>query len=174
MRVEALDIGYIDGMLILPLTIEHTIDELSPLCGHTLDSLVAMSAELVITFEGTTEFGNPFMARRSYTPTDICWGYQFVDIIVRPHPPDTRYRIDLDRFHNVVPQPGLPPLAPSALSRLVVNRAKRTVPYPLLGDNTLVLSDTMCVHEDDQGRLCLTVRVADTYPNQVIEITAKM
>lgn len=57
MRCEALEIGYIDGMLILPLIIEHTIDELSPLCGHTHDSLQAMNAELVITFEGTTEVG---------------------------------------------------------------------------------------------------------------------
>jgi hypothetical protein len=30
------------------------------------------------------------------------------------------------RFHDVVPQEGLPLLAPSQLSQLVVNRAKRT------------------------------------------------
>lgn len=30
------------------------------------------------------------------------------------------------RFHNVVPQEGLPLLTPSQLSQLVVNRAKRT------------------------------------------------
>ncbi|KAL6773734.1 IRK1B [Auxenochlorella protothecoides x Auxenochlorella symbiontica] len=173
-RCEALEIGYIDGMLILPLIIEHTIDELSPLCGHTHDSLQAMNAELVITFEGTTEFGNPFMARRSFVPTDIFWGYQFVDIIVRPAPGETRYSIDLNRFHDIVPQAGLPPLPASALSRLVTNRAKRTVPYPLLGDNTLVVSDTMCLYRDEAGRLCLAARVADTYPNQMIEITAKM
>jgi Inward rectifier potassium channel C-terminal domain len=39
LRVEQLDIAYIDGMLLLPITIEHTIDETSPLCGHTYDSL---------------------------------------------------------------------------------------------------------------------------------------
>ncbi|KAK2080060.1 hypothetical protein QBZ16_002456 [Prototheca wickerhamii] len=159
-RVEELDIGYIDGMLILPLTIEHTIDEVSPLWGHTHDSLVAMTAEIVITFEGTTEFGNPFMARRSYVPSDIDG--------------NTRYTIDLDAFHEVTPQPGLPPLPRAALSRLVVNRAKRTVPYPLLGHNTLVLSDAMCLFTDERGRRCLAARVADTYPNQVIEVTAKM
>ncbi len=32
----------------------------------------------------------------------------------------------LCRFHNVVPQEGLPLLTPSQLSQLVVNRAKRT------------------------------------------------
>lgn len=30
MRCEALDLGYIDGMLLLPLIIEHTIGELQP------------------------------------------------------------------------------------------------------------------------------------------------
>lgn len=54
-RCEALDIGYIDGMLLLPLIIEHTIDERSPLCGHTHDSLTSLNAEIVVTFEGTTE-----------------------------------------------------------------------------------------------------------------------
>ena len=42
-RIEELDIGYIDGMLLLPLIQEHTIDERSPLCGHTHDSLMAVS-----------------------------------------------------------------------------------------------------------------------------------
>lgn len=30
-------------------------DERSPLCGHTHDSLLALNAEVVVTFEGTTE-----------------------------------------------------------------------------------------------------------------------
>jgi hypothetical protein len=30
-------------------------DERSPLCGHTHDSLMALNAEVVVTFEGTTE-----------------------------------------------------------------------------------------------------------------------
>ena len=43
-KIEDLDIGYIDGMLLLPLVEEHTIDERSPLCGHTHESLMAVSA----------------------------------------------------------------------------------------------------------------------------------
>ncbi len=40
-RCEELSITYgLDGQLLLPLTIEHTIDERSPLCGHTYDSLL--------------------------------------------------------------------------------------------------------------------------------------
>ena len=58
-RSEELDLGNIDGLLLLPITIEHTIDERSPLCGHTHDSLEALNAEVVVTFEGTTEMGAP-------------------------------------------------------------------------------------------------------------------
>ena len=43
-RIESLDIGYIDGQLLLPLIEEHTIDERSPLCGHTYMSLKAVSS----------------------------------------------------------------------------------------------------------------------------------
>lgn len=43
-KIEELDIGYIDGMLLLPLVEEHTIDERSPLCGHTHQSLIEVSA----------------------------------------------------------------------------------------------------------------------------------
>lgn len=57
-RVEPLQVDYIDGQLLLPLIIEHTVDERSPLCGHTHDSLVALNAEIVVTFEGTTEVGS--------------------------------------------------------------------------------------------------------------------
>ena len=39
-KIEELDIGYIDGMLLLPLVEEHNIDERSPLCGHTHQSLM--------------------------------------------------------------------------------------------------------------------------------------
>lgn len=42
-KTESLDIGYIDGMLLLPLVEEHNIDERSPLCGHTHESLMAVS-----------------------------------------------------------------------------------------------------------------------------------
>lgn len=53
-------------------------------------------------------------------------------------------------------------LPPSALSQLVVNRAKRTVPYPLLGENTLVLSDVCVIAPDEDGVPCLMCRAADT------------
>ena len=39
-RVEPIELGSIAGMLLLPTVVEHTIDERSPLYGHTHDSLV--------------------------------------------------------------------------------------------------------------------------------------
>jgi len=209
-RVEPLEVDYIDGMLLLPLIIEHTIDERSPLCGHTLDSLQALGAEIVVTFEGTTEMGNPFMARRSYIPSEIYWGHQFKNIIKRPVPgaaeiggrggggggngvvgkmltigrrlkpggvggEESCYMVDLENFHDVDLAPQMPMLVPSQLSQLVVNRARKTVPYPLLGENTLVLSDVLTVAPGSRpGTLRLACRVGDTYPNQMLEITVRM
>ncbi|KDD72162.1 inward potassium channel rectifier, partial [Helicosporidium sp. ATCC 50920] len=211
-RCEALGIGYVDGMLLLPLTVEHLIDERSPLCGHTRSSLVALDAEIVVTLEGTTEFGNPFMARRSYLATEILWGEEFADILelpeafgaeydrakglsfrrlfrrsldartrgmsrlpshspgAAPHvalspselpsggsapapfalrnrpPPDAagpcriRTRVNLQGFHVSQLQRDLPRRAPDEVADLVVSQALESVPYPLLNENTLCLS----------------------------------
>ena len=173
-RVESIELDYIDGMLLLPLIIEHTIDERSPLCGHTFESLVEMRAEIVVTFEGTTELGNPFMTRRSYVPEEIFWGYRFVNVVKVPTDPMGFYEVDLEKFHTIEPQLDLPALPKAQLSQLVVSRSKKTVPYPLLGENTLVLSDNLCVCPNERGKLCLYCRVGDTYPDQMIEIIAKM
>uniref|UniRef100_A0A1D2A1X4 Uncharacterized protein n=1 Tax=Auxenochlorella protothecoides TaxID=3075 RepID=A0A1D2A1X4_AUXPR len=171
-RCEALDIGYIDGMLLLPLIIEHTIDERSPLCGHTHDSLTSLNAEIVVTFEGTTEFGNPFMARRSYLPHELHWGEQFLPIIMRPEGSETNkhYGVDLTHFHDLRRQKDVPSAPASEVSHAVVSRALKTVPYPLLGENTLVVSDSLCVSWTRGGALELVARVGDTYPNQMVEV----
>lgn len=57
----------------------------------------ALQAEIVVTFEGSTEFGNPFMARQSYLPDEVYWGYTFVNIVIKPEPGDSRYKVDLRR-----------------------------------------------------------------------------
>lgn len=145
---------------LLPIIVEHTIDEQSPLCGHTHDSLMSVrapgvitihsssfphpvlpffaqmlvctdgealfcatdtiqhtrwpapvdgsaqifcllglqaNAEIIITFEGTTEMGNPFMARQSYLPTEIHWGHSFVPIILPPELGKTHYKVDISK-----------------------------------------------------------------------------
>jgi len=56
-----------------------------------------VNAELIVTFEGTTEFGNPFMARQSYLPTEIHWGHKFVSILQKPPPGQTRYHVDISK-----------------------------------------------------------------------------
>ena len=60
-----------------------------------------VNAEIVVTFEGTTEFGNPFMARQSYLMDEIMWGHQFTQIIHPPETDDTKCRIDFSRYHVV-------------------------------------------------------------------------
>lgn len=57
---------------------------------------------------------------------------------------------------------------------LLFNRRAQlsTVPYPLLGENTFVVSDTACVCSVD-GVLTLMWRVGDTYANQMVEAHAR-
>ena len=72
-----------------------------------------------------------------------------------------------NRLHDVEPLEGLEMLPPAQLSRLVAAKALRTVPYPLLGENTLVISDSIILAPDDTGRLALMVRCVWTCSNVV-------
>ena len=58
-------------------------------------------AEVIVTFEGTTEMGNPFMVRQSYLPMEIHWGHSFVSIISKPEPGDTHYYVDMTRSEQL-------------------------------------------------------------------------
>jgi hypothetical protein len=60
----------------------------------------------------------------------------------------------------VEPLEGLGMMPPSQLSKMVVGKALRCVPYPLLGENTLVLSDSMTLAPDENGKLSLMFRCA--------------
>ena len=40
MRVEELAVTFSDGLMLLPVTVEHIIDEKSPLHGHNHDTLM--------------------------------------------------------------------------------------------------------------------------------------
>lgn len=64
-------------------------------------------------------------------------------------------------------------LPPPALSRAVVGRAAKVAPYPLLGENTLVISDALCLARTRRGATALMFRVGDTYPSQTIEVCVK-
>lgn len=120
------------------------------------------------------QMGNPFMTRRSYVPEEIFWGHQFQNIVNIPDVANHFYEVDLSHFHTIEPQKDIPEITKEELSSLIVNRSKRTVPYPLLGENTLTLSDVLCISPNSRGALCLYCRVGDTYPDQMIEIIAKM
>ncbi len=83
---------------------DELLQQLSPLMGNIRPRCclhLQVNAEIVVTFEGTTEFGNPFMARQSYLMDEIMWGHQFNQIIYHPEPEDTRYRIDFSRYHQL-------------------------------------------------------------------------
>ncbi len=43
------------------------------------------------------QFGNPFMARRSYLPTEVHWGHRFAEIIMKPAGEESKYIIDLNK-----------------------------------------------------------------------------
>ena len=61
-----------------------------------------VNAEIIITFEGTTESGNDFMARQSYLPTELKWGHCFSNMFSHPAPGTSQYIID---FSGYLPSP---------------------------------------------------------------------
>lgn len=57
MRIEELEVSFSDGLMLLPVTVEHTIDEKSPLHGHNHETLMvrlhcALRLELCGQFQG--------------------------------------------------------------------------------------------------------------------------
>ena len=162
-RMEALEFSYPQHLeLLLPVVIEHTIDERSPLFGHTHESLQALGAEIVVTFEGCSESGDQFMARQSYLPDEVHWGFVFAPIIHRAARDSTRHTIDISRFHDIEPQRDLCMGPPGRLSSKVVAPPRGMVPYPHLTNNTLVLSDLLLLAPVD-GKLCLHIRSATLF-----------
>lgn len=88
---QPMEINYRDDLMLLPITIEHIIDERSPLYHHTHKSLVACGAEVVVSFEGSIDTtGLSFSARQSYLPNEILWGHTFVRIIHKAKPGEVR------------------------------------------------------------------------------------
>ena len=63
------------------------------------------------------------------------------------------------RFHNTAPLPGFEGLTNSKAAEQVVHSSLRTVPYPLLRENTFVLSDSLTLSPLPSGNLGLSFRV---------------
>ncbi|EFJ52245.1 hypothetical protein VOLCADRAFT_116283 [Volvox carteri f. nagariensis] len=162
----------LDCTLLLPVTVEHSIDEASPLFCHTSQSLEpAVGAEIVVTFEASSELGYTFMARQSYLPSEIHWGHTFVNVILPAALGDTQHEVDL--FHDVEPQMGLcdEMTQPHRLSRKVVfgSGTSNVVPGRLLHENTLVLSEDAVV-ACRNGRPYFMFRLGDTFPGHVMDV----
>jgi inward rectifier potassium channel len=87
-------------LFVLTWQIMHQIDEASPLFGETTQSLLEQRAEIVVILKGLDEtFAQTIHARASYTPDEIVWGGQLVDIFSRNE--DGRPVIDYNRFHDI-------------------------------------------------------------------------
>jgi inward rectifier potassium channel len=79
----------------------HPIGEDSPLHGATAESLVAESAEIVVTLTGIdSTFAQSIYARHSYVADEILWNRRFADVL-RQLDDGTRV-IDYRRFHEVI------------------------------------------------------------------------
>lgn len=57
----------------------------------------ALGAEIIVTFEGTSENGAQFMSRQSYLSSEIHWGYVFVDIVHHAQQGETTHTVDIAR-----------------------------------------------------------------------------
>ncbi|KAK9807434.1 hypothetical protein WJX73_006651 [Symbiochloris irregularis] len=173
-RMETMTINYpTDVMLLLPVICEHTIDERSPLYGLTHDALTGLGAEVVVALDAATEHGDQFMTTHSYLPSEIHWGFTFVNIIKKAEPPSTHHTVDIGKFHAIEPQREQQVAQPFAASKRVTTHPQGAVPYPALHENTLCISDH-CVVAPYGNSLALMFRVGDVYPNNVMEVHVRV
>jgi inward rectifier potassium channel len=83
-------------------TVQHQINESSPLFGATPESLKADDAEILVTLSGTDDTSyQPVHARRVYEQQDVLWGARHADVLTEL--PDGNMLLDVRRFHEVVP-----------------------------------------------------------------------
>jgi Inward rectifier potassium channel C-terminal domain len=172
-RAQQLELPPIETLLVVPTVLEHTIDERSPLHGLGYDDLVARGAEILVSFEGTSDFGDSFAVRRSYLASEILWGRHFAPIVAAAAPGRLRHTADLSRFHEVVRHADvLRDATPAEACARVLGGAgalaPRALPFPALGDNTLVVSSVCATYEQD-GAVFLLFRVGDTRPGNMLE-----
>ena len=201
---QPISISKLDPLMLLPITIENVIDENSPLFRHTHDSLVECGAEIVVSFEGSIDAtGLSFSARQSYLPSEILWGHTFRRVIRKAPSGSTRHEVTLSRFHELEPQALLE--SPYVLSRCGVqlggralltaqqmceaaienarDGGKNVTPFPVVGANTLVISDKCVVRMSNSSDSAvvtnintLTFRIGDTrspWGSQFVDVSVK-
>jgi inward rectifier potassium channel len=87
-------------MFNLGWTMMHAIDDSSPLCRETPDSLRESEAAIVLIMSGTDEStGQILTARAEYTYQDICWNSTFCDILLQDS--NGVLHVDYARFDDV-------------------------------------------------------------------------
>jgi inward rectifier potassium channel len=92
-RVQALSLAW---------TLRHAIDAASPLHGLSVEQLIEMDAQFVVSITGTdATLAAPVHAVRAYEPADLLWGFRFADVMTVDG--RGRTRIELARLHEVLP-----------------------------------------------------------------------
>jgi len=86
---------------IWPTTLVHKINEDSPFYKMSAKDFLKKRYEIVVILEGVIEqTGNTIQARSSYLPSEVLWGYLFVNLLTFKHS-DFEYKIDYTAFHSV-------------------------------------------------------------------------
>jgi inward rectifier potassium channel len=83
-------------------TLMHVIDDASPLCSETAQSLREKDASVILSVSGTDDTtGQVLSARTEYTSEDIHWNAAFPDLLEEAE--DGTLNVDYRRFDQVVP-----------------------------------------------------------------------
>ncbi|MBN3307619.1 KCJ16 protein, partial [Amia calva] len=87
-------------ILATPTLIIHNIESNSPLYRLSRQDLQRDNFELVVTFTYTGDStGMLHQTRTSYTPSEIRWGHQFLDML---KPKDSYYKVDYSLFNQTI------------------------------------------------------------------------
>lgn len=89
--------------LIWPATVEHKIDQDSPLWDISANDLIHRHFEIMVILEGIVEStGMTTQARTSYLPSEIMWGYRF-DQAVSYKAEEGHYVVDFSQLNSTTP-----------------------------------------------------------------------
>lgn len=92
-RIQALSLAW---------TLRHVIDDNSPMHGLSIDQLIELDAQLLVSITGTdATLAAPVHAIQAYEPQDLLWGHRFADVMSVDG--RGRTRIELARLHDVLP-----------------------------------------------------------------------
>ncbi len=89
--------------LVWPITVEHVINEHSPLWDLGPEDFAGGKFELIVILEGTVgSTGTTAQARTSYLPGEILWGRRFQRLVTLQKE-NGEYKIDYSLFHSSLP-----------------------------------------------------------------------